>query len=390
MKNLAELERELDADLRRALHAVMPTLEDPALTTANREDADPVITRDRSDTPIGIVRAESGGRARWWLVSAAAAVGLLVGGLAVISNRSEPAPNTNATTPTLAAPADSAATTQSPNTTVDGSFPLDGLDPYDAAAMISLDARIGPTPDEQADFEAAGAILVSACLRDGGATPPPVTATEHQAFRDDLNDFYSFQTNAFTTTGLEFRRENGFLRDTVPFDANADTPLHLEFKEGSFEERLMIEGCGAADNALRNRPAEVALRATTFEAIGNRWYSLGPGELPEFADGYQLYDDCMSAAGYPDHDVIGTDNPYSEFFINPEYTNEERAAVNDDADCRISTDLPTNYVNALSPVLDEYDNLYSTEIAAIQTERDIALDSARATLIDNGIEPFTA
>lgn len=39
--------------------------------------------------------------------------------------------------------------------------------------------------------------------------------------------------------------------------------------------------------------------------------------------------------------------------------------------------------------LDEYDNFFGTEIAAIQAERHIALDSARATLSDNGVNPFT-
>lgn len=389
MKDLAELERELDAEIRQALNAVMPTLEGGLVPATADDSGDAAAPRGEHDSLINVVGDEHVKRSRWWLVSAAAAIGLLVGGLAVIGSRSESTPSTNASTPTLPTPTDTAATTQEPSTTIEGSFPLDGLNPYDAAATIFLDARIGPTPDEQADLEAAGAILVRDCLRDGGATPPPVTDADHQAFRDDLDGLYSLQTNAYTTAGLEFRRENGFLRDSVPFDANAATPLHLKIEEGSLEERLMIDGCGSANDALRNWPAEVALRASTFENAETRWYSLGPAELPEFADGYQSYDDCMVTAGYPDHDAFGTDNPFSEFFINPESTDEERDAVDADADCRISTDLPTTYVNALIPVLDEYDDLYSAEIAAIQAERNMSLDTARTILTENGIEPFT-
>ena len=388
MNDLTDLERTLGPDLERALNAVMPGLEDPSIAAADH-DRGHFVTLDRSVDPIRIAPVESPKRPRWHVVSAAAAVGLLIGGLAVIgAHSSEQRPTPHASTPTLLDPADSVATTQAQSVSVGDSFPLDGLDPYDAAAIIFLDARIGPTPDEQADLEAAGEILRRECLRDGGATPPSVTAAEHRVFRDDLDSSYTLQMNPYTTAGLEFRREHGFLRNAAAIDA--DTPLHLKIEEGSSEEQLMLGGCGVADAALRSGPAEQALRASTFESADSRWYSLGPAELPEFADGYQFYDDCMTAAGYPNHDEVNVDdNPFSDFFLDPEYSIEERAAVNADADCRISTDLPTVYIEALLPVLVEYDDRYEPEIAAIDAERDLALASARVTLIENGIEPFT-
>ncbi len=286
--------------------------------------------------------------------------------------------------------ADSVPDAQTASPDLGGSFPLDGVDPYDAAAALFLDARIGPNPDEQADLEAAGEILVRECLRTGGASPPAVTADEHRAFRDNLTDGYTLRTNGFTSAGLEYRRHNGFLRQAEPFDPNGDTPLHLTIEEGSTEEQLMLDGCGSADNAVRERPSEDALRTSTFENSDTRWYSLGPADLPQFADGYQAYDECMEAAGYDNHDAVGPNNPFTDLFHNPIYTDEERDAVNADADCRVSTDLPTNYLAALAPVLDDFDNTHDSQIFAIQAERKASLDTARSILREAGIEPLTS
>lgn len=399
MKTLHDLERDFGPELRQALSTVMPTLEDPP-ATARGEVQDDVVAQVSFGTPTDLTPTHTARRSRWWLASAAVAIGLLVGGLAVIGIRSETTPNSNASAPTLPAPREAAsnettpitdAATDAPQDTNEGTFPLDGLDPYDAAAAVFLHARIGPTPDEQADLATAGQLLVRDCLRDGGAAVPEVTNAEHRAFRDLLDADYTSRTNWLTTTGIEYRRQNGFVRNAQPFDSDAGVPLHLDIEEGSPEAQMLLDGCNNAYDEFRNWPTEVALRASTFENPSNRWYSLRLGELPEFADDYELFDDCLSAAGYPDYDKPGADNPFNGFIASKsEYTAEERAAVNAFSDCQISTDLPTRYVNTMAPILDEYDNTYRDEIAAIELERSTSLETARATLRNNGIEPLTA
>lgn len=389
MSKLADLERELDTDIRRALDAVMPMLEADQPTSSADGRLDEAAGNEKGSV-VRFVSDQGARRWGWWVASAAAVVAVLVGGLAVIGDRADNQPVPDASSPEPLVSADTASPGQTPSPDLDDSFPLDGLDPYDAAAALFLEVRIGPNPDEQADLEAAGEILVRDCLRTGGASPPVVTADDHQAFRDELNDAYIFRTNAFTRAGLEYRRQNGFIRQAEPFDPNADTPLHLTIEEGSLEEQLMIDGCGSADDAVRQTPSEAALRASTFENSDTRWYSLGPADLPEFANGYEAYDECMNAAGYEHHDAVGPGNPFSDLFYRPDYTDDERDAVNADADCRISTDLPANYVDALAPLLDEFDDTYDSEIAAIRAERDAALDTARSIMRDTEIEPFTS
>lgn len=302
-----------------------------------------------------------------------------------------------ATTPD-ASPITAPTTPPSTSTPGPGPYPLDELDPLEAARRVSLAARIDPTPEEHADLAVAGEIMRRACLRDGGATPPLLTSADHIAVRDRAIEEVRHRIRVYTTDGLDSLRVEGLFLDSFTISAGSESdPLWLDIDEDSTEAQLFANGCGWIDDPLRAGPVEQdlnRLRATEVdgETTGSRWadIALMPERLPEFSDRFATLQACMSDAGYPDFFVLGADpSPFAEFITEPGVTESELEMANAYADCSIATDFPTSYVETVSSVLDEFDREYQSELAALRVERNTALEQARTILIDHGIEPFT-
>lgn len=249
-------------------------------------------------------------------------------------------------------------------------FPLDQLDPLEAARRVSLAARIDPTPDEHADLAVAGEIMRRDCMSDGGATPPTLTSADHLLVRDQVVESLRHRTRAYTTDGLAALRVDGFFPDAY-FDlqGSESNPLWLPISGGSLEAQLIADGCGRSDQPLRAGPVEQnlnRLRATEVdgEATGSRWadIALEPQTLPEFADRFPALQDCMTQAGYPDF-FDPTANPFAEFRTDHGVTEAELAMANAFADCNIATEFPTTYIETVSAVLDEFDQQHQQELS---------------------------
>jgi hypothetical protein len=391
MTSLSELEAHLDSDVRRALTTVMPRLEEPITPSATEhaQVGDIVVDVER---PSHQTRRRPAGGFAW----AVAVLIVVTGGVWWVSasQRTTPTAPTGSvsdvphatdqlvTTPvTSAGETTSTSATQPPSTT---NWPLDGLDPLVAARTVSIAAVIGPTPDESADLVIAGAILENECLRDGGVAPPVLTTQDHQLARQAAVAELRSITDFLTGSGLDFIAANGY-------DARQTTdPTHREIAADSPESELLVAGCGGADNDLRPGLAEEQL--TRLTELGAEWgyQRIRPDQDAEYASRYAIYEDCMHSAGLAtmDRDNAET-NPIVPFLGGEAPTADELAYARHDVDCRTSAELPTAYVEAVSPLVGEFVAEQAAALAAVDAERIIALDLARTVLTDHDIEPFT-
>jgi hypothetical protein len=398
VSDLEQLEEDLNPRLQRALDEMMPRLEQPL--AGDRDGVRGTKAGGGDVTVIAATSAVPKPRAR--LAVAVALTALAAGTVATLGWLSrdgrELAPGGSVEPQTSTAPTDgetptvsSAATSLLPASSIVGDagsvFPLDGLDPVNAARNVSIAARIEPTPDEQADLQVAREILRRECMRDGGANPPPITAADHQAVRDNTIEQLRFRVRTYTTQGIETLRTDGYfaeLRHERP------DPLHLELHEASNEDQLRM-GCNHAVEALEASPTEQELFRLMAEPTDGRWTELNllPSRLPEYAAEYRNFDACITAAGYPTYGDVGDTSPLWEF--NPEEPagTEELALARADADCRMSTGLPTTYVETVGSILDDFERQYASELTTVRTERDTALAIARTVLASHDIEPFT-
>lgn len=114
---LDELEHAVSADLRRALHAVMPTLENPVIESGDDGDRTYGSARPISGGPLAIASAGHSAQP-WRLAAAAAAVALLVGGLAVVGSRPEQTAKSGTPSQSLPDTTDGAPGAESTPTTV--------------------------------------------------------------------------------------------------------------------------------------------------------------------------------------------------------------------------------------------------------------------------------
>lgn len=397
----------LDAATRRRLRARATGQLDSDAPAADDEPA--AAPRVRPDDvghheAIGlkVVRDHRSQGTRWLTVAAGMIV--VVGGVWWLRSAQIDAPVSPADAPSIATTPDvsTVATLGStPPTSVPGRgpYPLDDLEPLEAARRVSLAARIDPTPDEYADLAVAGEIMRRECLRDGGATPPVLTSADHIAVRDRAIEDLRQRTRVYTTDGLEALRVEGFFSDaSYDLEGSESDPLWLAIDEGSTEAQLIAGGCGWVDEPLRAGPVGQELnrlRATEVdgETTSSRWadMALAPQDLPEYSDEFPALQNCMSEAGYPNFFNRGAEpNPFAEFRAAPGVTDAELEMANAYADCSIATNFPTAYVETVGAVLDEFDREYQAELTALRAERGTALEQARTILIEHGIDPFTA
>lgn len=325
---------------------------------------------------------------RWTAVAAAA---LALGGLVaiVVAVRPEASGPPASEVPNSVSTSTPAAPTSA---TAHGLYPLDELDSLEAARRVSLAARIGPTPDESADLAVAGEMLRRDCLRDGGASPPVVTRADHIAVRDQALESLGQRVAWYTSDGIEQIRTDGYFRAILDTEAGQPGPLFLPVADGSIEAQLLADGCGMIDAPLQPGAVEQSLIELTMNSTGGRWTTLAltPQELPEFADQFSAFRDCLANAGYPNYFDRDGGSPFDAFLAEPGVSADELEMANADADCRIATNIPDTYVATVSAVLDEFEREYADELAAVRTERDTALDLARSVLDDHGIDPFTS
>jgi len=301
--SLDELEDVLRPRLRRALTEVMPRLEAPTDTSAEQLDA-------QVSGPVGQLapaRSERPRDVRW--IAAAAALVAVLGGVWWIRATQVAPPVESADVPPAATPqaATTAAPVTAPPTTVPAPspYPLDGLEPLEAARQVTLSARINATPDEYADLAVAGEIMRRDCLADGGAVPPEITPQDHASVRDLAIEGLRHRTRIYTTDGLESLRSEGFVAGASTVTSSASDPLWLPITEGSLEAQLLAGGCRRVDMALRAGPIEQQLNRLKAaevdgESTASRWaeMALAPDALPEFADEFAVLKDCMTEAGY--------------------------------------------------------------------------------------------
>lgn len=397
----------LDAATRNRLRARTTGQLDPDAPAAGEASSGstrvrPVHAGHEDPIRLGEVRDRRSRGTRWLTV--AAGMVILVGGVWWLrSTQIVPAERPAHAPPTVTAPDASPTTTPTtpPSTSAPGPgpYPLDDLDLLEAARRVSLAARIDPTPDEHADLAVAGEIMRRDCLRDGGATPPVLTSADHVAVRDRAISELRQRTRLYTTDGLESLRVEGFFPDSWITTGGSDSdPLWLAIVEGSPDAQLIAGGCGRIDDSLRAGPVEQdlnRLRATEIDGdtTGSRWadMALSPQDLPEFDDEFPALQQCMAEAGYPSFFDRGAEpNPFADFMAESGVTDTELEMANAYADCSIATDFPTTYVETAAAVLDEFDQAYQSELAALRVERDTALEQARTILTDNGIAPFTS
>ena len=154
----------LDAATRTRLRArVTGQLGSDAPAVDGEPAGSPLVPPDdvvhHADIGVGEVREGRSQGARWLTVAAGMVV--VVAGVWWLTSAQDNAPVSTAAAPTIATspnvnPVSTLGSTPPTSAQGQGPYPLDDLDPLEAARRVSLAARIGPTPDEYADLAIAG------------------------------------------------------------------------------------------------------------------------------------------------------------------------------------------------------------------------------------------